>query len=385
MGIPIVRELERRGDWNVTVLGLTTASETLSAAGIPHVGFRDLLDARDVRAREIGEQLATTEHREGIGISRDESVAYLGLSYADLEVRVGRTEADRQYREQGRRAFLPLGPLDRLIEQTKPDVVIATSAPRAEEAAIRVARKRGVPAVCVNDLFSLDRSCSYLWDSGYADVVTVVSAFARDTLVRLGRPSEEIRVTGNPAFDALADPALPERGRRWREARNVGKRQVVLWASQPEPPDPQLPARVRMAILDAARDRNWFVVHRYHPSEPPPASIPGDLGYCGRSDDLGTVLHAADVVVVLTTTLGLEAALADRPLVKVRLSVFDYTMPYEQMGIAVSADGLTEIAGAIGLALEDRATRISLATARAALPSVGMASKAVADVIEEFA
>lgn len=385
MAIPVVRELERRGGWDLTVLGLTTASAALAAAGIPHIGFRDLLTAKDERAREIGEQLAVTQHRDGVGVSREESVAYLGLSYADLEERIGREEASRRYAEIGRRSFLPLGPLSRLMDEIGPDVVVATSAPRAEEAAIRTARTRGVPAVCVNDLFSLDRSNPYLWERGYGDVVTVVSEFARDTLVEHGRHRDEIRVTGNPAFDALADPTLPRRGIEWRSAHNVRDRKVVLWASQPEPGDPALLERVRAEILRAASGNNWFVLHRYHPSEPPPPPIDPALGYCGRSEDVGTAIHAADVVVVLTTTLGLEAALCDRPLVKIRLSAYDYTMPYERMGFAVSAESLETVERGIRSALEDDQIRRSLADHRRALPPVGSAAVNVADVIQEFA
>lgn len=385
MAIPVVRELQRRGGWDLTYLGLTTAGPALNAIGVPHLGFRDLVVDTDVRALEVGSVLARNEHMPGKGIPLAESVAYLGLSYVDLEQRVGVDEAARRFAARGRRAFLPLGPLERLVNRLRPDVIVATSAPRAEEAAIRVAGKQGIPAICVNDLFALDPQNDYLYEQGYADAVTVISEYARDVLVVRGRRADEIRVTGNPAFDALAEPGLAARAALWRREHAIEGRRVVLWASQPEPADPTLPERVRVAVVAAATRHDWYVVHRPHPSEPAPAPLSGGSGHAGRDEELGVLLTAVDVVVVLTTTVGLEAALVGKPVVKVRLSAYDVTMPYEEMGFATSAFGLDELESAIASALEDEPTRGRLAAARERLPRVGQAAGRVVDVIEAFA
>jgi hypothetical protein len=385
MAIPIIKELQRRGGWEVTVLGLTTAGPVLEAAGIPFLGFKDLMTPADLRAREIGAALAEREHTPGKGIPLEESIAYLGLSYADLEARLGRDEARAAFAARGRRAFVPFGPLERLVDRASPDVVLTTGAPRAEEAAIRVARRRSIPSVIVHDLFGLESANDYLYERGFGDVVTVIADTARNNFVERGRLAEEIRITGNPAFDGLADPGLAVRAVGWRHDRGLEDRPVILWASQPEPPDPDLLVRVRRAIVAAAERHHWWVLHRPHPNEAPPDPLDPAVGHAGREDDLGVVLHAADVVVVLTTTVGLEAALVGKPVVQIRLSHYDYSMPYERMGLALNAPDLASIEPAIERALHDDAARSALAAARARLPAAGGATARVADVIESLA
>ena len=50
MVIPVARELARRGGWRVDILGLTTAGAVLRDAGLPSLGFRDLVRPEDAGA-----------------------------------------------------------------------------------------------------------------------------------------------------------------------------------------------------------------------------------------------------------------------------------------------------------------------------------------------
>jgi hypothetical protein len=68
-----------------------------------------------------------------------ETVAYLGLSMADLIADVGPEEAELAYRQFGRQAFLPVRTLDRILRQVAPDLVVCTNSPRAERAAVLAA------------------------------------------------------------------------------------------------------------------------------------------------------------------------------------------------------------------------------------------------------
>ena len=130
IAIPVIHELTRRG-WKVTALGATTAGPQLRAAGIPAVGYRDLLTPADGDAVSAGERLAPTSHDPASGIALEESVAYLGLSYQDLVGRIGADEAAARWSRWGRHALLPLGPMRRAIERWRPDVVVATSSPKS--------------------------------------------------------------------------------------------------------------------------------------------------------------------------------------------------------------------------------------------------------------
>lgn len=381
--LPVLQALRRRGGWETSVLALTTARAVVEQAGFPSLGFLDLVRPEDREAVERGRRLAETQATPGIGVSPEESAAYLGLSYDDLERREGAERAAALFAAQGRRAFLPLGPLERLIRRLQPDVVVATSSPRAEEAAVRTAQRLGIPALCMNDLFALDRNNAYLWEPDYADRMTVLSGSVRDGLVRRGRRAADLVVTGNPAFDRLGDPGLPARAAAWRREQGLEGRTILTWASQPEPADPGLPGRVLEVLRAYAEARpERYLVHRPHPSEPPTQALPASLGRSGRGEDLAVLLRASDVVVVLTTTVGLEAAHLDRPILQVRLSAYDYTMPYEAMGIARGVDRLEAIPTALDAILGGGEAAAALAEGRRRLPPAGGAAARVVDAID---
>ncbi|HEX7900443.1 MAG TPA: hypothetical protein VF950_21925 [Planctomycetota bacterium] len=389
MVVPVVEELRRRGTWDVVVLGLTTARAALDRAGIPSLGFKDLAGPGDAEALALGAELARAHHRDGVGVSREESTAYLGLSYADLRARVGADAAKRLLDERGRRAFLPLGPLHALIERSRPDVVVATNSPRSEEAALRAARARSVPAVCLvpfasPDLMERDTVSAHANVPGFADRTLVFSEDVRRWLLDRGHAPASVVVTGNPAFESLGDPSLPGRAAAWRRARGLDGRRLLLWASSPEPERPALIDEITRSLI-AALDRHpdWHLLHRRHPSEAPPAAPYPPRAEAGDpKEPLDVLLHAADVVIVTVSTVGMEAALAGKPLVKARMSSMDAISPYEAMGVALPAPDLASLEDRVVRALADGPDARALADARRRYPPVAGASKRVADVLE---
>ncbi len=389
MIVSLLKELRRRGDWSPEILALTTARPVLRAAGIPSYGFKDLVEPGDAEALALGVELARTHHQDGVGIDYDESVAYLGLSSADLRARLGVEEAARQFTALGRAAFLPLGPVERLFRRVRPELVVATSSPRSEAAAIRLARTRGLPALCLCDfvapeMIRTDWIAPFLVEPDYADLLTVVTEPVRDQFIRLGRRPKDVVVTGNPAFDPLADPVHRRRAEAWRRERGLEGKKVVLFASQPEPGNEALPGRILEACVRSVEGRpDWHLVHRRHPSEAFP-STPPPRG-TSRSDSmepLETVLAAIDVVVTCTSTLGFQAVLMDKPMVKVCLSAWDRHVPYDTMGVAVAAWTLEDLRGALELALSDSPEARAMAAVRRGFPPPGASSARVADLME---
>jgi hypothetical protein len=354
--LPVIQSARACGDLEVSVLGLTAAGPILAQAGIPHLGFKDFVDpAADAEALAFGSELLGDSG--SALIPREESVAYLGLSYADLAQRVGADEAARRYAELGRGAFLPLGILERVFDRIKPDLVLATNSPRAEEAAVRVARRRNIPAAVLVDLFGLGTDLPRLQDPAYGDVLCVLNEGVKAHLVAEGRDPERIHPTGNPAFDALLDPGLAAEGRRLRSERGWGDQTVVLYASGPDSRDPELPARIEARLRSIAAARaDWHLVLRPHPNEPAPSGdLPPTVSLSGREDDLKVLLHAVDAVVVAISTVGLEAAIAGTPLVSCDFSSWSAGVPYSRMGLSVGAPSLDALEPALLEALQRRA------------------------------
>ena len=103
--LPVARRVRELGIAQPLYLALTTAAPLVRASGLPVIGFADLMTAADEEARRKGEELAAALAVRAA--EHDESVAYLGLSYVDLEQRVGPAQAAALYGRYGRQSFLP--------------------------------------------------------------------------------------------------------------------------------------------------------------------------------------------------------------------------------------------------------------------------------------
>lgn len=391
MLLPVARLLFERG-WQVTLLALTTAASKAEQAGIPHIGMRDLLAFAPADAIERGRALMG-ESEVGGEVSPDETLAYHGIGITDLIEQVGEREALRLFAERGRRAFLPRRFMRRVLQALQPDVVVATNSPRAEQAALLAARAEDIPAVCLVDLFAL-QEVEWIGQAGYADRICVINEAVRTRFLERGRRPHEVLVTGNPAFENLADSATIQRGRDLRAARGWDDGKVnILWASTVEPArhpftgeqgDPALPQTVEALLRRrvAADDRLRLIV-RYHPSENT-VFVPAErVAFSPARELLDEVLHAVDLVVVTASTVGLQAWLAGKPVISLDLSVFTADAPYSRMGISTGANSLADLEKLLIEAV-GKPLRLALSDKKLPIPPLRSATKAVVAAIEDL-
>jgi len=383
MCMPVIRALLGAGK-DVRVLALTTSGEYLARHGIESVGFRHLVSPGDEQALAWGEELA--EGNTHPQVPMEETRAYLGLSFAELVAEHGLEGARLRFAERGRACFEPVGILRRAIRRWTPQLVVATSSPRAERAAIIAAGEHGIPSACLVDLFAHEE-IKYVGQPGYATRLCVLDESVRARFIASGRRPDEVVVTGNPAFDGLADPALAEAGRHWLALQPWRHQWKVLWLSQPEPAahrvsgqpgDPALPRRIFESLRAAVGAHpGWHLIVRPHPSEDPGLfASGGNVSISSQDQPLHPVLHAVDAVVCMTSTAGYEAALLGKPLVYLPLSVYRSEADYSQMGLALACERLEDLEKAlnsIALGRWQPAVRLSPA---------GGATAAVHEVLE---
>ena len=380
MVIPIAKRLMEQDGFQVNVLGLTTARSDLEKQSIPYFSFSDL--PIDEEAMAYGKLLVGRQGGHPL-VSKQESIAYMGISYKCLVEAYGEEEAEERYLKQGRQAFLPITVMEQVIREGGYDLVVTTNSPRAEQAAILAARNLGVSALCMVDLFAL-QGVKWIGQKGYANKVCVLAESVKNMLVDAGRAPDEIVVTGNPAFDRLADPTFKEKAKILRSKKGWGNKKVILWCSQPEPEthpftgekgDPNLPFMIERELQKVCdKHEGWHLFVRPHPSENlEQRPYLSDVEY-GRDEDLYELLYAVDLVVVMSTTVGLEAALIGKPVVALNMSIFSPDMPYADMGIAYGVDCLEELNDTLQEALNKRVLSTGL-------PPVGHAANAVCEVI----
>lgn len=377
--LPVIQMMRQNNI--ISVLGMTTAASVLEDASISYIGFKNLVTNEiDLSGKELSKTINSPL------IEQDEAIAYLGLNYADLELTLGKNEARKAYEKYGRAVFYPIFTMNKLLSQIQPDVVVATSAPRAERAALVAAGQLGIPSVCVADLFCIAES-QWVKQKDFGTKICVLSEYVRQFLIDCGRCGDDIIVTGNPMFDRLSDPHLFEKALALKAKMGWQDKKVILFVSQPEPKknifnekegDPTLPRRTEdkiVSLLDQHPD--WVLVIRDHPNEPGVLRKPRErVEIDDRKESLSVLLKAVDVVVVLTSTVGIEAALLNKPVISLEMSVFKETAPYSHMGISLGVQDLND--------LKDALIKVFLGNfkSNARLPDIGKSTKNVAHVIE---
>ncbi|MES2413222.1 MAG: UDP-glycosyltransferase [Pseudomonadota bacterium] len=357
MLVPVIKALARFKSLRIEVLGLTTARSVLAAEGIPSLGFNDFVLSGDEQALEWGRELSAGQSHPAVGEA--ESAAYMGLSFADMVHDMGEEKARAAMAAKGRAAFLPIRTIKRVLERVKPDLLITTNSPRAEQAAVLAARELGIPVLCLVDLFAIEE-VKYMGQPAYGDCICVLDECVQARFLAAGRAPGAIRVTGNPAFDALAHPEVADAAAVIRG--KVHGKKLILWVSQPEPAqhritgtpgDPDLPGRILEALKSiVGRRPEWRLIVRPHPSENPAGFLPSkNVEISGRTDPLAPLLMAVDVVVCMTSTVGYEAALLGKPLIHLPLSIYSNEADYTEMGIALRVDDLQRLEMALHLIL----------------------------------
>lgn len=299
MVLPVVQTLLAQGRHEVLVLALTTAGNVLARAGVPYIGFRDLVTAGDEVALAHGVRLSKGVNSDLV--AREETVAYMGLSYADLEAVHGADAAASIYAERGRHAFLPTRTLERLLASWAPDLVVATNSPRAERAALLAAHKLGIASLCVLDLYP---SADGQWfkEDWYGSKICVLSRNVRDVLAGFGRKADSIVVTGNPAFDRHYTFTPTEEVAALRAGQPVlGYASNIL----PGRPEGDLQIEVFERLRARCALKGYKLAVRQHPNETRWREL-GDAIDCNGMP-IEAYLSSLDMLVTFPSTIALEA------------------------------------------------------------------------------
>lgn len=357
MMAPVIAALQKRGV-DCTVMALTTGYRKALQLGLQPLGYRDFSTLIPDADRVLAWGRALLGKNSHPDVSTEESLWYLGVNFAEWVAQMGEAGAWAHYHEHGRRAFYPVSFMWRVLRSVWPDVVITTNTPRSEGAAIEAAIGLGIPCLSMVDL-PVQPSDPFCQRKCYADRVTAPSDAVMRSLLRAGLPPDRLVVTGNPAFDTLRSPEAREGALAYRRARGWEGKRVILYAGHGEemPGTPAEWQGVGFGTLVQQWLRDWVASHaddaliiRYHPSESHLYPLLPPHPRMARSEPsvepLHPVLLASDIVVVQTSTVGLEAALAARRVLCLTFatSVKQASYNYPGLGLAEAADSFEDLA-----------------------------------------
>lgn len=357
---PVHERLLREGRMSSVALALSVAKHTFRERALPYQTISDYRSMiLDADAERYGRQLADRWHVESSGLSREESVLYLGASMRDLILEVGPAEAWRRIETSGRQGFLPLATMDRIIAAQQPDVIVATNSPRMERAATLVGNRRGIPTLNVHDdlgFFARD----YLLT---ADRIAVMSQITKDNLIAQGHDPERIIVTGQPAFDTI-----PEERRRLRRQEIIQAMglpgagpYLLLGTSQPGQRG-QVMGICPVACEALAAMTRYHLIVKPHPGEDAEAYRAYARQWNGRVSVISGVsirplLFVSELLITFASTITLEALLMGRPIISLNLTGAPDPLPFVRWGLGVEAHTVQELQAAVRTVTDDQAFR----------------------------
>ena len=391
MVLPVIAALERRvPDVQCRVLALTTGHLRACAAR-PTLGYRDFLHLVDAgAARTWGERLSVGNISPDVPL--EETIAYLGINYLELMAQHGEAGAAEVFRQRGRYSFYPLGFLKRVIETLQPDVVVATNSPRSEQAALDGGRAAGIPTIGIVDLFGLD-SDPFVSRVTKPDWTCVISEVVRQRLIARGFPGASVIVTGNPALDGLFDTGNRKKAEAFISANGWHGLQPILFASHIEPyghpatPVPAgqtLPREIEAVLREHVRQHaELALIVRHHPSNwhsfPRLPDAPRIHFSEPPHEPIHPLILAAQAVVVQTSTVGLESAVAGKPVISVESSPAAHIwFSLAKLGVATPCANAAELPAVLTEVLSGKGSRMS-----SAYRGDGHAAERVAAVVQD--
>jgi len=141
-----------------TILALTTAYNKVVdkyPKGIVKKvsDYIHLFDSELTSIKTYGQELLAKNYNESSGISKEDTMIYLGCSMHDLVHKYGEKEAKELYSLKKRQAFLPVDTMKKIIQYEQCDIVVSTTSPRFEQASFIAANQLGIITVEILDLF----------------------------------------------------------------------------------------------------------------------------------------------------------------------------------------------------------------------------------------
>lgn len=365
MVLPVMRELESLlPGVDCRLMALTTGHLRAKATRPDALGYKDFLHLVDAGAASAwGERLS--EGNTSPDVPLDETIAYLGINYLDLIAQHGEDGAADLYREQGRYGFRPLNFMRRVIDALQPDAVVATNSPRSERTALDVAGERGLPAIGMVDLFGLD-SDTYVLHQPKPAWTCVISEGVRQRLIARGFPAEGVVVTGNPAFDGLFSQENAAKAQQFIQDKRWQGLMPILWTGHLEPDTSNADAALAGPGLGLATEqmlrslirsrRELALIVRYHPNEWHrfPRFPDEDRVHFSKpgQEPIHPLLLASGAVVVQNSTVGLEAAIARRPVVSLEFATsVKNSFSLAKMGVSRPCGQLADLSSQLEQAL----------------------------------
>lgn len=372
--LPVIKLIKKEKLYDCEILALTTSTKIFDKNNIEYKTLKDYVTEEEIN---IGKSIAKDFHMDGKGISYEDTVAYYGVGYSNLRDKYGEEKAKNILTKEGRKSFLPIKTMKRIIKKIKPDVVVTTSSPRVEEATIRAACELNIPSIRIEQFFAA-RECKLPKEVIYC----VMDELTQKTLLNRGVKKENINITGQPAFDELAE-LKKDKDSEFRKKYDISdKNKVVLFAGQNTVDKKEI--LNRLLRIEKTNDDITLIL-KPHPNEDIEVYHElisnNDSSAIIIKDDLHLLIMESDLVIIEFSTVGLETIFLNKDLITINITGQEDIVPYAKSGAAISVNDLNELEGRIRDLLTNNDITLQLHNGRKKYKNDGKASERVVNII----
>jgi len=381
----VYKNLTNIPDIEITILALTMSKYKFEQEKIPYKLISDYYnEEKDKKIYELGKEFCIRNNID-TSIGENETYLYHGYALYELEKKYNKEKIEEGFKEFGRAIFLPIEFMKRVIIKENPDLVITTNSPRYEKATLSVAKILGVKTLSIEDQFGIegiqnsseelmDFFQDKIYEKVYGDCVCVLSKKTVDNLPL--KKIDKIFITGNPAFDKALDCFLNAK------IKKIKNDNITLCYLTQKHPDNILIMRELINIIEKY---NFNLIVKIHPNE----KVKEYLGEIDNkrsnkvkvvNDDLYGNILQSDIIVAISSTSALEAAILDKPLIARE----NIGVPFADLGIGIEYKNISQIEEYINKILKDKELNKKLRDAREKFRPKRKAGEQIKEIVEKI-
>lgn len=304
--------------------------------------YKHLFQTDINQIEKYGLELLEENYNPNSGISREDTIMYLGLSMLDLAIQHGEEMAKKLYDQKKRQAFLPVQTMKKILEYENIDIIVSTTSPRFEQASLIAGNELGIETVEILDLFG------ELYPLPEAKHIICMNKNVESSLKKQGLTDKKYYHLGQPVIEESLKHILQIDKKMIYHKMNIDQnKHTLLYASQipilhnndctyNSRLDYTLINNEIFSLLEKLHDHFEInIVFRLHPNE----NINDYVAYFQKYNFIRFINHdlnmyesiaIADLIITPYSTLAIEALVANK-IVFTYKNDFDSCYPITEM------------------------------------------------------
>ena len=227
----VIKEIIKYKNIDFKVLALTTAYDK-SVSIFSDKYIKKISDYKDLFKKDIekinyyGSLILEDNYNASSGISKEDTLIYLGLSMFELVQTHGEQKAFDLYNKKQRQAFLPIKTMKKILEYEDISLVVTTTSPRFEEASLTAANELGIETIQILDLFG------ELYPLPRANHIICMNNYISESLKKQGLIKNKYYHFGQPAIEKTVKNILSVDKVIIKNKLELNSNKTLLYATQ---------------------------------------------------------------------------------------------------------------------------------------------------------